>query len=251
MNINCCNANGPRAFAMIPALAFITEGDCLKINHYGDSEAEISLDKRNSMGISLHGNYPVSGNISIELSPAKPAEFTLALRIPQWSKTTTASVISGTDTLKISLDNLSAGEYAKVERKWKKGDRIELSLDLTPHLFEQNGHQAIVRGPIVLARDSRFDDGFVDESVVIQSSEDGSVALTPAEGNDFAWMAFTAPMIAGADLEGNGKPRQIHLCDFASAGNTWDKSTRYKVWLPKTLNVMKGEYRAYNDAPSE
>lgn len=73
MNINCCNANGPRAFAMIPALAYITEGDCLKINHYGDSEAEISLDKRNSMGISLHGNYPVSGNISIELSPAKPA----------------------------------------------------------------------------------------------------------------------------------------------------------------------------------
>ena len=114
MNINCCNANGPRAFAMIPALAYITEGDCLKINHYGDSEADISLDKRNSMGISLHGNYPVSGNISIELSPAKPAEFTLALRIPQWSKTTTASVISGTDTLKISLDNLSAGEYAKV-----------------------------------------------------------------------------------------------------------------------------------------
>uniref|UniRef100_UPI004029E2B5 glycoside hydrolase family 127 protein n=1 Tax=Candidatus Cryptobacteroides bacterium TaxID=3085639 RepID=UPI004029E2B5 len=251
MNINCCNANGPRAFAMIPALAYLTEGDCLKINHYGDSEAEISLDKRNSMSIKVCGNYPVSGNISIELSPAKPAEFTLALRIPQWSKTTTAKLISGSDTLNISLDNLPAGEYAKVDRKWKKGDRIELSLDLTPHLLELNGHQAVVRGPIVLARDSRFNDGFVDECVVIQSSEDGSVALTPAEGNDFAWMSFTAPMVAGADLEGNGKPRQIHLCDFASAGNTWDKSTRYKVWLPKTLNVMKGEYRAYNDAPQD
>ena len=251
MNINCCNANGPRAFAMIPALAYLTEGDCLKINHYGDSEAEISLDKRNSMGIKVCGNYPVSGNISIELSPAKPAEFTLALRIPEWSKTTMAKLISGTDTLKLSLDNLSAGEYAKVERKWKKGDRIELSLDLTPHLLELNGHQAIVRGPIVLARDSRFNDGFVDECVVIQASKDGSVTLTPAEDNDFAWMSFTAPMIAGADLEGNGKPRQIHLCDFASAGNTWDKSTRYKVWLPKTLNVMKGEYRAYNDAPQD
>lgn len=173
----------------------------------------------------------------------------MALRIHEWSKTTTAKLISGPDTLKLSLDNLSAGEYAKVERKWKKGDRIELSLDLTPHLLELNGHQAIVRGPIVLARDSRFNDGFVDECVVIQSSEDGSVALAPADGNDFAWMSFTAPMVAGADLEGNGKPRQIHLCDFASAGNTWDKSTRYKVWLPKTLNVTKGEYRAYNDAP--
>ena len=231
---------------MIPALAYLTEGDCVKINYYGDSEAEISIGKRNSIGIKLYGNYPVSGNISIELSPTKPAEFTLALRIPQWSKTTTADLISGTDTSKINFDNLSAGEYAKIERKWKKGDRIELSIDLTPHLQEQNGHQAITRGPIVLARDSRFDDGFVDESVIIQSSEDGSVVLTAADDKDFAWMAFTAPMIAGADLEGNGKPRQIHLCDFASAGNTWDKSIRYKVWLPKTMNVTKGEYRAYN-----
>ena len=44
---------------------------------------------------------------------------------------------------------------------------------------------------------------------------------------------FTVPMVLGTDLEGNGKARPIHLCDFASAGNTWNQAERYRVWLPK------------------
>ena len=78
-------------------------------------------------------------------------------------------------------------------------------------------------------------------------NKDGYVELTPAETPDFAWMAFTAPMVAGTDLEGNGTPRPIKLCDFASAGNTWDKAERYRVWLPKTLNVTLAPYKPYNE----
>ncbi len=251
LNINCCNANGPRAFAMIPSLALRAEAQGLSVNYYGDFEARVSLGRRGEMGVKVSGNYPVSGDISIELSPSKPSEFALSLRIPEWSKDgASARVISGKDTLLVDLDALEAGEYAKISRKWKKGDRVELSLDLAARVLEQDGHQAIVRGPIVLARDSRFSDGFVDEGVVVQTSEDGAVDLTPSVDAGFAWMAFTTPMITGTDLENNGKPREVHLCDFASAGASWDKSVRYRVWLPKTLNVMKGEYRAYNDGPA-
>ena len=250
LNINCCNANGPRAFAMIPSLALRAENDGLRVNYYGDFTARVALGRRGEMGVSVSGNYPVSGDVSIELSPSKPSEFALFLRIPEWSReSASVRVLSGKDTLFVDLSALEAGEYAKISRKWKKGDRVELSLDLSARVLEQDGHQAIVRGPVVLARDSRFGDGFVDEGVVVQASENGTVDLKPSSDAGFAWMAFTAPMIAGTDLENNGKPREVHLCDFASAGNTWDKSVRYRVWLPKTLNVMKGEYRAYNDGP--
>lgn len=251
LNINCCNANGPRAFAMIPALSYIAEGDGLVINFYGESEADVSLGGRNEMLVRQTGNYPVSGDIDIELLPAKPAEFAVALRIPEWSRETSASVISGADTVCIDLNSLEAGEYARISRRWKAGDRIRLSLDMSASVVEQDRHQAIIRGPVVLARDSRFEDGYVDEGVVVNSDENGKVELVPCMDAKFAWMAFCAPMVAGTDLENNGKPRMIHLCDFASAGNTWDKSVRYRVWLPKTLNVMNGEYRAYNDGPAE
>ena len=226
---------------MMPALAYRADGNCLTVNFYGESEADVRLGKRNSLRVVQSGDYPASGDIVIELAPEKAADFTLALRIPEWSSRTSARVISGADTHSDELGSLAAGEYARVSRRWKAGDRVELSLDMTARVVDQNGCQAIVRGPLVLARDSRFDDGFVDEGVVIRTASDGTVELAPAEGHGFAWMAFTAPMIVGTDLENNGKPRQIHLCDFASAGNTWDKSVRYRVWLPKTLNVMRGE----------
>ena len=151
--------------------------------------------------------------------------------------------------MKNSLLVLAAGEYAEINRKWKSGDKVELSFDMTARVVEQAGCQAITRGPVVLARDSRFEDGFVDEGVVVQSSADGSVELAPSADGNFARMSFTAPMISGTDLENNGKPRAIHLCDFASAGNSWDRNVRYRVWLPKTLNVTEGKYRAYNADP--
>ena len=132
-----------------------------------------------------------------------------------------------------------------MNRKWKKGDRITVKLDLRARLVERNQAQAIVRGPIVLARDSRFGDGFVDEASGVVS-KDGYVELTPVKAPGFAWLAFTAPMVLGTDLESNRAPKQIHFCDFASAGNTWDKTQRYRVWLPKTLNVMHSPYRPYN-----
>ena len=251
LNINCCNANGPRAFAMIPSLAYRADGDCLTVNFYGESQADVRLGRRNSVKVLQRGDYPVSGDIVMELAPERPADFTLALRIPEWSRSSSAKVISGADTLAVSLDTLAAGEYAKITRRWRAGDRVELSLDMTARVVELDGCQAITCGPLVLARDSRFGDGFVDEGVVIQAASDGTVELTPTDDGGFAWMAFTAPMVVGTDLENYGRPRPVHLCDFASAGNTWDKSVRYRVWLPKTLNVMRGEYRAYNDGPAD
>ena len=81
---------------------------------------------------------------------------------------------------------------------------------------------------------------YVDEAGVIQAGADGYVELLPAENKpERMWMAFTAPVVLGTDLEGDfAKPKPIAFCDFASAGNTWDKRIRYRVWLKKTFNVI-------------
>ena len=39
--------------------------------------------------------------------------------------------------------------------------------------------------------------------------------------------------------------RLIHFCDFASAGNDWDRNGRYRVWIPRTLHVMSEPYHRY------
>ena len=239
MHINCCNANGPRAFAMIPQFAYQVQDDCVRVNFYAPSEAELVLPGKKPVRLKQTTDYPQTDQIEIEVDPAKETAFTIALRIPAWSKIAVVSVNGQPQ------DGVLQGAYLPVNRKWKKGDRITVKLDLRARLVERNQAQAIVRGPVVLARDSRFGDGFVDEASVVVS-KDGYVELTPVKAPGFAWLAFTAPMVLGTDLESNRAPKQIHFCDFASAGNTWDKTQRYRVWLPKTLNVMHSPYRPYN-----
>jgi DUF1680 family protein len=240
MHINCCNANGPRAFMMLPHFAVMGTKNKILINMYGDYEAAIQVSQKNRVTMIQTSGYPVTDRAEISINPEKPENFTIALRIPSWSEETTISV-NGNE-----VSGVKAGAYMEISRIWNKGDKIVLNLDLSGRLVIINGQQAILRGPIVLYRDTRFNDGFVYESAVIKEDM-GHVELLPSALKPAnIWMSFTAPLVLGTDLEGDFRnPKQISFCDFASAGNTWGEDSRYKVWIPKTLNVMKSDYKAY------
>ncbi|MDZ7607901.1 MAG: glycoside hydrolase family 127 protein [Cyclobacteriaceae bacterium] len=240
MPINCCNANGPRGFVMIPEYAAKPFENGVYLNYYGPMEVKLNHEKAKEISIRVESNYPESANIRIYVSTEKPTDFQVNLRIPAWSTITKVKVIDET------VSEVRPGTYCSISRTWKKGDFIDLELDMKGRVIELHNYQAIQMGPLVLARDSRFADGYVDEAGVIQQ-KDGFVELTPlTEKPDHVWLAFSAPLVLGTDLEGEGKnPKSIRFCDFASAGNTWDHSTRYRVWIPKTLNVMNRKYEGY------
>ncbi len=240
MHINCCNANGPRAFMMIPRFAVMGSQNEIYVNIYGQNKSVIQINDKNKVDLTQISDYPVSDKIELNINPQKSESFTISLRIPSWSNSTIISV-NGTE-----FSGITAGSYKEITRVWNKGDKVTMQLDLSGRLITLNGEQAILRGPLVLARDTRFGDGFIYESAVVKE-KNGKVELLPS-GNKPAniWMSFTAPLILGTDMEGEyGKPRQVNFCDFASAGNTWGEDSRYKVWIPQTLNVMKTDYISY------
>ena len=240
MHINCCNANGPRAFMMLPRFAVMGAQNEIFINLYGQNESVIPINEKNKIAIDQVSDYPVSGKIQININPEKPESFTIAFRIPQWSENTVMT-INGT-----AVSGINAGEYKKITRVWNKTDRVILEMDLSGKLMTLNGYQAILRGPVVLARDTRFGDGFIYESAIVQGIN-GKVNLVPSLKRPVnVWMSFTAPLILGTDLESDFRnPIQVNFCDFASAGNTWGEDSRYRVWIPLTLNVMKADYKSY------
>lgn len=228
LHINCCNANGPRAFAMIPRMAYsLGDNHVLSVNFYAPSKADAVVDG-NEVVIEQTTTYPQSGLITLSVNPTTEKQFTLALRIPSWSKQCTVKVNG------IPQNNVTPGSYHNICRTWKQGDKVELELDMRTRLTELNHMIALQRGPVTLARDSRFNDGDVDECCYIIPDEDGCVNVTPIAAPESVWMAFQLETITGAYRD-NVTKRAIHLCDFASAGNNWDKKVRYRVWLPKTL----------------
>lgn len=240
MHINCCNANGPRAFMMLPQFAVMNSPGEIFVNLYTRGKFTIPLKSGSQVRIDQITDYPVSGKVEVGINIDKPEKFTLSLRIPGWSKNTSVFV-NGSE-----ISTAIPGSFIRITRLWDKGDRVELNLDMRGRIVNLNGYQAILRGPVVLARDSRFNDGFIYESAVVKD-QNGLVDLKPVpDKSDNIWMSFSAPLVLGTDLEGTFRnPVQVKFCDFASAGNTWGEDSRYKVWIPKTLNVMQTDYKGY------
>ncbi len=236
LDINCCEANGPRGFAMLPHTALHVQDSLLVVNLYNEMDARIELAKQGAVQLSITTAYPKKEDIELRVQPEQETEFTLALRIPLWSKNNQVRVNG-----QALQGDIISGSYVNIQRVWKKGDVVKLHLDLTGKLVELNNHIAVTRGPIVLVRDSRFRDGYVDETIAIAHNKDRIVPLVVVQDYPFAWMSFAVNSVTGIY---NGNPeyfRKINLCDFASAGDTWNEDERYKVWLTNTIETADRE----------
>jgi hypothetical protein len=107
---------------------------------------------------------------------------------------------------------------------------------MAPRMLRQDHSLAFMYGPIVLARDQRFNTGNIDE-VVCLPEEQNKATLEMVKTNENCQLLFKTYLRLGTYLEDEiGKPREVFLCDFASAGSTWDGTSRYRVWLPEILN---------------
>lgn len=216
---------------MIPRILYrLPETNRIDVNLYIPSSAQVQMDK-NLIYLEQETDYPIHECVNITINPTHQQAFTLALRIPAWSQHNTIEVNGE------PVQGVKSGSYQLINRTWKAGDHVTLHLELAARLWQLNNMQAIERGPIVLARDSRFGDGFVDENCIIPTHDGNIVELEPIEAPKGIWMAFRLKMLRGAYSEGEGDKEYTHFCDFASAGNTWDKAQRYRVWLPRTLNA--------------
>lgn len=233
LDINCCEANGPRGFAMLPHTFFSVRDNTIAVNLYAAAKSVMELNGKNTVEIIQHTDYPVTDEIEISIHPKKETFFDLALRIPLWSKTNRLFINGVEETVSII-----PGNYLTVSRQWRKGDKITLKLDLTGRMINLNNCLALLRGPVVLARDSRFQDGFVDETIAVEHDVNNLVQLEPLlEKPDFAWMAFSISALTGIYSQDKEYFRKVKVCDFGSAGNTWDEKQRYRVWLTKTIEV--------------
>jgi len=217
MELNCCNANGPRAMMLIPEVAVMQGAKGPAISLYSEGVWSFRLPSGTPCRIEMQTDYPKSGDVDIVVQPAQPASFVLRLRIPQWSGESRAWVNG------VAVNDVHPGAWAVIEKRWNPGDTVKLSLDLRARVVRSSDrskqYAAVVRGPIALVRDARFTVGGIDDPVQLGPGEDGIVSLkeiTPPTGVEIA-------LATGAGLA---------LCDYASAGNTWDQRSRFRSWMP-------------------
>jgi hypothetical protein len=90
-------------------------------------------------------DFPSSGTVILHVDPEQPAEFALHLRIPPYA--------AGAE-LRVGEDEptaVPAGDFCLVERKWKRGDSVQLSLPFRLGCQANDRVLALTRGPLVYA----------------------------------------------------------------------------------------------------
>ena len=235
-DVACCPANLARLMAQLPSLVYSERGATeLFVNLFIGSDATAKLGNR-TVRISQTTDYPWKGDVAIAVSPDQPAQFTLSVRIPGWAQNAVvpsdlyrfANPLGSTERPVVKVNgrevavNTEQG-FLNINRRWSKGDRVEVSLPMpirrvlaNDKVTDDAGKAAIERGPLVYAFEA------ADNAAVTTLK----IPLTaPAEH------AFRADLLKGLEVisVGVGSEKYTAIPYFAWANRGRGEM---RVWIP-------------------
>ena len=168
IGLACCPTNLTRFDPQVGGYIYAVGKNDVYVNLYAAGTASIETANGKKVQIEQKTDYPWNGNIKMTVEPVKSSEFGILLRIPGWAKGKPVpsdlyrfeKFDSKPITLKINGKSVSAipapDGYVHLNRKWKKGDVIELDLPVQINrvyahekVEADRGKVSLMRGPIV------------------------------------------------------------------------------------------------------
>jgi len=147
----CCPPNLARLLASLGAYVYAVGPDDVAVHLYVQSSARLTV-KGQTVTLRQHTDYPWDGTVAIDVAVEQPTTFGLRLRVPDWCRDVTLRV----DGQDIDLTHHLERGYARIERQWRGGERVELALPMPvervyahPNVEADAGLVALQRGPLV------------------------------------------------------------------------------------------------------
>lgn len=162
----CCPSNICRFIPSLPGYIYAVKDNSLYVNLFMSNTMTHSIAGK-PVTIKQQTNYPWDGNVNIEVEKSSNKPFAIKVRIPGWvrNEVVPSDLYTFADgkrpTYKVMLngqpiDTKPEQGYVSIDRKWKKGDKITLEMDMEPRVVKANGkvtadvgRVAIERGPVV------------------------------------------------------------------------------------------------------
>ena len=138
----------------------------LYVNLFINSESQIEFVGR-TVNVRQKTAYPWEGEVKISLDMKEPSDFTLKLRVPGWAREEAIPLglyrymnkVNKEISIKVNGIKQEVTQdkgYALLQKEWKKGDEITLSLPMEirrvlsdERVKDNNGRVALERGPLV------------------------------------------------------------------------------------------------------
>ena len=236
MGLNCCEASGPRALFTLPLTAVMQSAKGVQVNFFTAGKFIVQSPAGQPLELQQATGYPAEGEVVITIKLLKPEKFILYLRNPVWSQQ--SSITVNKEPVPVTV----ASSYITIERNWKNGDTIHLSLDMRGRLHTSglnNEYFAITRGPLLLARDLRLGTGNPGEALTPAHVTNGIIDLQLNDNLNTSFVVTaSASFIKESHAETGPVPVRLLLCDYASAGNTFSDASLFRAWIPKLVDAV-------------
>jgi DUF1680 family protein len=260
----CCPPKVLRALAMTPEIAYNINGEGLWVNLFGSNTFNTELPWGGSLQCIQKTNYPWDGKLSLKIEDIKSRKaFSVFLRIPGWVTSPVSIRVNG----KTVEEAAKSGSYYPLNRKWEKGDVIEMELPMPvrimtadPRIEDDRGKVAVMRGPVVycvedfdIPKEVKIDSLFFSGSSnlkPISTTELGGV--TKLTGSLIYKTGKSIPYNTAKDFKpenglyqeiqlgsnlapgAEGRSVQVSLIPYYARLNR--ESNYFKVWLPVYSN---------------
>jgi DUF1680 family protein len=184
----CCPSNVARFVPSVPGYTYAHKDNDVYVNLFISGEAVIETDN-NKVKLVQQTKYPWEGKVAISVEPEKSETFAVNVRIPGWARNECVpsdlyrfeKAVNEQAALKVNGERISPevrDGFALIERRWQKGDTIELDLPMSIRRIIANENVkadrdrvALQRGPIVFCLEWPDNEGKVLNMVIPDDAE--------------------------------------------------------------------------------
>jgi len=201
-----------------------------------------SIARWDSAGVEVETStdFPIGASASIKIRTETPKQFMLALRRPYWAGDGFSVKVNG-QALK---DTPAADSYVKIDRVWREGDTVELTLPkrLREEPVPDNpSRRALMWGPLVLAGDLGPEVRQDDEENMPAPSAPALVAAsnTPVQ----QWLKPESGKPGWFKTSGVGLSKDIEFAPMYQLPRR-KYAVYWDVFTPEEWNRRSAEYKA-------
>lgn len=157
----CCPSNICRFIPSLPGYVYAMKDDQVYVNLFLSNRAELKVNRK-KLVLEQETGYPWNGDIRIRVAQGN-LPFTMHLRIPGWVRGAVlpSDLYRYADGQELGYTVTVNGEpvagelqkgYLLIDRKWKKGDVVEVHFDMKPRVVKANGKVEADRGRVAVER---------------------------------------------------------------------------------------------------
>ena len=247
----CCPSNICRFIPSLPGYVYAVKDKNVYVNLFLSNKSELKVGGK-AVTLSQQTDYPWNGDITVTVDKNAAGQFAMKIRIPGWVKgnVVPSDLYEYTDGRRLAYSvsvngtkvdaTPTADGYCTIDRKWKKGDRVQVHFDMEPRTVRANaqvrddrGMISIERGPIVYC--AEHPDNNFDIAGVLVNQEprfkmgDAQIAGTPVK------TIITDAQLLNFDKNGRLTTDDVHLTLIPYYAWCHRGSGKMQVWLAQDL----------------